>query len=225
MQETGNHPSIRIGTWNTEWKKPSGRSGTIISKQLAATDCDILCVTEGYAGIFPSGGHVIDAGENWGYPIVAGRRRVLLWSKRPWTPHSHALGSADFPQGRFVAGTTEATSGERLTVIGDCIPWREAHVRTGTKDRKPWDDHEAWLSGFEKLRCHFPMSRTVVLGDYNQKIPRTWAPRRVSGALERAFKGFEFATEGDLPAGLRAIDYIAHTPDLTGRSIEIWSKE
>ena len=225
MQENSEHPNLRIGTWNTWWRKPESSSGTIISDKLAATDCDILCVTEGYAGFFPSGGHVIDAGEDWGYLIVAGRRKVLLWSKRPWTPHTHALGPEELPKGRFVAGTTEITSGEYVTVIGVCIPWRDAHVSTGARDRKPWEDHEAWLAGFEKLRCQFPKSRTVALGDFNQRIPRKWQPRRVSDRLNQAFETFELATDGDLPGGLRAIDHIAHTPDLTRRNIQIWPKE
>lgn len=225
MQENGNHPTVRIGTWNTEFKKPNTPKGEIIGEKLAATDCDILCVTEGYAGILPSGGHVIDAGQDWGYRIVKGRRKVLLWSKRPWTPHTHALGSEEIPKGRFVAGTTETTSGVGLTIVGACIPWSHSHVSTGTKNRRPWEDHEAWLAGFEKIRYRFPASRCVVLGDFNQKIPRTWAPRRVFGSLKQAFKGFEFATEGVLPGDLRAIDHIAHTPDLKPRSIEIWHKE
>ena len=228
MQENSEHPNLRIGTWNTEWRRPNGQKGTIIAKKLAATDCDILCVTEGYAGFFPSGGHVIDAGEDWGCPIKPGRRKVLLWSKQPWTPHAHALGAEELTQGRFVAGTTETTSGAPLTVIGVCIAWSGSHVKWCRKDRKEWEDHEAWLAGFEKLRCRFPKRRTVVLGDFNQKmprIPRTRVPQRVHDQLKLAFKGFEFATEGDLPGGLRAIDHIAHTRDLTRRNIQIWPKE
>lgn len=225
VQENGNHPTVRIGNWNTEWRRPNSQKGTVIGERLAAANCDILCITEGYAGILPSVGHVIDAGQDWGYPIVEARRKVLLWSQRPWTPHSRALGSAELPQGRFVAATTETASGECLTVIGVCIPWRHAHVNTGTKDRKPWQDHEAWLAGFERLRYRFPESRTVVLGDFNQKIPRTWAPHRVYKSLEQAFKTFEFATAGHQPGDLRAIDHIAHTPDLTPLCVEIWPKK
>ena len=111
MAKNGNNGTFRIGTWNTEWVKPDAPRGNIISYQLAATNCDILCVTEGYAGILPNEGHLIDAGPDWGYPIVPGRRKVLLWSKRPWTPHTHALGSGKLPEGRFVAGSTETPSG------------------------------------------------------------------------------------------------------------------
>ena len=225
MQDTGSHSTIGIGNWNTEWAKPDTTRGKIISDKLAATDCDVLCVTEGFAGTLAEGGHVIDAGSNWGYPIFSGRRKVLLWSKRPWTPHTHALGPEELPEGRFVAGSTETLSGACLTVIGVCIPWRDAHVKSGYKDREPWEDHLAWLAGFQKLRCRFPESRTVVLGDFNQKIPRTWVPYRVHGALLRAFDGFEIATKGKLKGGQRLIDHIAHTKDLTLRNIGVWPKK
>ncbi|MDE0101514.1 MAG: hypothetical protein OXN89_03975 [Bryobacterales bacterium] len=226
-------PTFRIGTWNTEWVKPDAPKGNIISYQLAATDCDILCVTEGYAGILPDGGHVIDAGEDWGCPIKKGRRKVLLWSKRPWTPHSHALGSEESQRGRFVAGTTEA-AGVCLTVIGVCIPWKDSKVQYCTENEKlkPWEDHKRWLHAFEKLNTQFPKSRTVVLGDFNQrkpnqKIPKgNFVPAVVHNALLTAFTGFKFATEGELPGCLRAIDHIAHTVDLTliGNSIKVWPK-
>ena len=217
--------AIRIGTWNTEWARPSSIRGKIISEKLAASGCDVLCVTEGFAGILPDGGHVIDAGKDWGYPSYKGRRKALLWSRQPWTPHVDAVGSVDLPGGRFVAGTTETLSGTDLTVIGVCIPWSGAHVSGGRKDRKRWQDHEAWLDGFEKLRSRIPESRTIVLGDFNQRIPRKYAPVRAGKTLKRAFEGFKFATEGEFPQGLRLIDHIAHSPDLNPGSIEIWNKK
>ena len=69
---------LRIGTWNTWWAKPGSTRGDRVSVALADPACDILCVTEGYAGILPGGGHVIDAGFDWGYPAKEGRRKVLL---------------------------------------------------------------------------------------------------------------------------------------------------
>ena len=224
MNESSDPPTIRIGTWNINWAKPGSIRGNIISDKLAATDCDVLCVTEGFAGIFPDRGHVIDAGPKWGFPIVEGRRKVLLWSKQRWT-HVDSIGSEELPSGRFVAGVTQTSSGSPLTVVGVCIPWIGAHVRFGHKNRKPWQDHEAWLAGFERLRCRIPASRTVVLGDFNQTIPRTRAPKRVYEALLRAFEGFKIATAGELEgAPYLLIDHIAQTPDLTLSGIEIWPK-
>ena len=228
MKNNGRHGTIRIGTWNTKWSRPETTRGKVIRDILATADCDILCVTEGFAGILPNGGHVIDAGADWGCPIKKGRRKVLLWSKRPWTPHTHSLGSAESHNGRFVAGMTETASGACLTVIGVCIPWSHSHVNYCKKDLLPWEDHKGWIAGFQELRCQFPKSRTLVLGDFNQKIPKVgkFVPPMVHDALLQAFDGLNLATEGELPDGLRAIDHIAHTPDLTlaGSSIGVWPK-
>ena len=220
-------PTIRIGTWNTEWAGPGTKRGIIISEKLAASACDLVCVTEGFAGILPNGGHVIDAGKDWGYKIPKsqeGRRKVLLWSKQPWTPHIDAVGSAELPKGRFVAGITETLSGACLTVVGVCIPWRDAKVKAGGK--KPFEEHEAFLAGFKELRSRIPESRTIVLGDFNQRIPRKWVPPKVHEALLGAFHGFHFATEGVCaPGGETLIDHIAHTSDLTRVGIGIWNRK
>lgn len=224
MSESTNPSTLRIGTWNTEWAKPGSSRGRRVSAELAEPDCDILCVTEGYAGVLPKGGHVIDAGQDWGYPILEGRRKVLLWSKRDWTDID-AVGSREFPNGRFVVGVTQTRTGSPLTIVGVCIPWAGAHVKSGCRNRRLWQDHEAWLVGFEKLRYRIAKSKTIVLGDFNQRIPRKWAPKRLHEALLRAFDGFEFATAGEL-AGVPqlVIDHIAHTPDLTLRGIRNWPK-
>lgn len=79
---------------------------------------------------------------------------------------------------------------------------------------------------FAKVRGRIPKSRTIVLGDFNQRIPPKWVPRRMHEALKQAFNGFKFATEKELAGapGL-SIDHIAYTPDLTRNTIEIWSKK
>ena len=152
---------LRIGTWNTWWAKPGSTRGDRVSVALANQGCDILCVTEGYAGVLPGGGHVVDAGSDWGYPIKEGRRKVLLWSKWPWR-NVHTMGSDRFPSGRLIAGVTQTCLGS-LTVVGVCIPWDNAHVEDGRKDRKRWQEHEVWLAGFESLPYRQAEDRTVVL--------------------------------------------------------------
>jgi len=59
--------TVRIGTWNTQWANPRGARGDRVRTVLADPGCDILCVTEGSAGLLPTGGHIIDAGTDWGY--------------------------------------------------------------------------------------------------------------------------------------------------------------
>ena len=216
---------LRIGTWNTKWARSESVRGNRVSKTLSDPDCDVLCVTEGGKGIFPAGGYPICGGPDWGYPPEwEGCRKVLLWSKWPWS-NCDALGSDALPPGRFVAGITDTPHGS-LTVVGVCIPWFNAHVRDGRKKCRRWQEHEKWLAGFDTLSYRRATEKTVVLGDFNQRIPWTWGKKRAYEALLQAFRGFAISTKGDLPgAPHRAIDHIAHTPDLAldGR-IERWPK-
>jgi endonuclease/exonuclease/phosphatase family metal-dependent hydrolase len=60
----------------------------------------------------------------------------------------------------------------------------------------------------------------VVMGDFNQRIPRSRAPRRVSEALENFLGSLQVVTSGDVP-GLPSgtIDHIAVTPDLQATDV------
>ena len=219
---------LRIGTWNTQWTTPRSVRGKLVRALLADPDCDILCITEGCAQILPDVGHVIDAGPDWGCPTKKGqedRRKVLLWSKRPWFDDFRVYRNRPLG-GRFVAATTETEVGP-LDVLGVCIPWPDAHVTSCQKDRKRWEEHLRWLSEFETLGYQQATTRTVVLGDFNQRIPRRRQGKQAYAALRRAFQGFNIATPGWL-AGAKdlAIDHIAHTPDLLRMGdIDIWPRQ
>ena len=215
---------VRVGTWNTMWATPTSPRGRRIRAALEISDCDVLCVTEGFAGIFPDARHVINAPQNWGYPVKDDRRKVLLWSKRPWADID-VVGSEWLPGGRFIRATTETSAGTLLTVVGVCIPWRGANCKGGRKDREPWQDHRTWLAEFGRLRSNLPATRLVVLGDFNQRIPLQWVPRAGSlgKALRQALAGLEIATAGNLPGAPRpTIDHIAHSHDLTPLGVQVW---
>ena len=206
------------------WATPTSPRGHRIRAALKVSDCDVLCVTEGFAGIFPDAGHVIKAPQTWGYSVKDDRRKVLLWSKRPWAD-SDVVGSEGLPGGRFIRATTRTAAGTILTVVGACIPWRGAHCDSGRKDRKPWEDHRAWLADFGRLRSTLPATRFVVLGDFNQRIPQQWVPRSgsIGEALRQALAGLEIATAGNLPGAPRpAIDHIAHSQDLKPLGVRVW---
>ncbi|MCY4408231.1 MAG: hypothetical protein OXC15_17825, partial [Rhodospirillaceae bacterium] len=150
--------------------------------------------------------------------------KVLVWSRRPWSAVD--IGSSGtLPAGRLVAGITLTALG-LLTVVGVCIPWRDAHVRSGRRDRSQWQEHEAWLAGFESLPYRHAKRRTVVLGDFNQRVPRRSQPKGVHAVLLHAFEGFSLATAGDLEgAPGRALDHIAHTPDMEpAGGIGLWPR-
>ena len=86
-----------------------------------------------------------------------------------------------------------------ICFIGVCIPWQSAHVSTGRKDRKSWEDHLVYCRGLtriiEKYRKEdFPV---CVLGDYNQRIPRVRQPVEVAKALAACFPSdFSICTAG-----------------------------
>ena len=217
-------PTVRIGTWNIAWAEADNERGARVADALKAPACDIVCVTEGCADILPPDGHTVDAGPDWGYGQEEARRKVLVWSRQPWAAVDIGISSA-LPAGRLVVGITLTALGT-LTVVGVCIPRRDAHVRSGRRDRSQWQEHEAWLAGFDSLPYRHAKRRTVVLGDFNQRVPRRSQPKEVHAALLHAFEGFSFATAGDLDgAPGRALDHIVHTPDMASASgIGLWPR-
>ena len=216
---------LRIGTWNTQWTTPKTVRGNLVRGMLADPDCDILFVTEGSAGLLPSKGHIVDAGPDWGCPVRKGKehlRKVILWSKCPWK-HQRVFGRRPLG-GRFVSATTQTEAGP-LKVIGVCIPWSQAMVATCQKDRKPWEEHIQWLEAFEELACSEGSRPTVVLGDFNQRVPRRRRQNKEAyAALRRTFDEFSITTAGWLSAAKAlGIDHITHTPHLQRMGdIGIW---
>ncbi len=206
-------PSLRIATWNIQWKTSVSRAGQLMRERLLELGPEILCITEGYCDFLGGEGHLIEAEPDYGCPLVTGRRKVMLWSRQPWS-NVDRIGHPEMPSGRFVSGVTESSLGA-ITVVGVCIPWRDAHVSSGRRDRRPWQDHVVYLNGLERY-LKGARERTIVIGDYNQKIPRTHAPHQVHAALTHCLgEHLSAATGGPLlPDGRTVIDHIAHTLDL-----------
>jgi endonuclease/exonuclease/phosphatase family metal-dependent hydrolase len=173
----------------------------------------LICVTEGHENFLDGSGHTIAATEVISpYP---GRRKVLLWSRAPWESVDQ-IGHPMLPEGRFIAGRTATPIG-MVNVIGVCIPWFHAHVTVGRRDRKPWEEHCTFLSGLTEVLSNRDQSRpTILLGDFNQTLPRTRAPMRAYEALRATLPSdMIIATEGLIPDLNRlSIDHVAHTRDL-----------
>lgn len=214
MSET----TASIVTWNVEWKPPRSRSSDILRERIFAHQPDIICLTETYANFLPAFGHTVEADPDYGYAIKEGRRKVLLWSRESWA-NVDQVGDDNMPTGRFAAARTLTPIGE-IDVVGVCIPWEAAHVSSGRRDRQPWEDHLRFLSGLGKV-LGSRTARTVIVGDYNQKIPKLRAPQLVFDALERAvLSRFSVATSGAIhPLNEFAIDHLAHSADITCHSV------
>lgn len=180
---------LAIGVWNVEWASLASKQGAFFSQSLAGLSCDILCVTEGHANILPADGHVITSDADYGYPMKPGRRKVLLWSRSPWRDVD-GLGSPHLPSGRFVAGTTDTPIGP-TRVYGVCVPWHHAHVRTGRRDRAIWEDHSTYLEHLCSIVHSDTSNPSVLVGDFNQRVPRSRQPSGQSlrdSDASRAFK-------------------------------------
>lgn len=203
----------RVSVFNCEWRISSSADAAVIRQRLFASTPDIICLTEAYRDFFAGDGHLIEATPDYGYPIVNGRRKVMLWSRMPWT-RSDVIGSVDLPPGRFVAGRTMTPIGD-VDVIGVCIPWASAHVRSGNCNRQRWEDHLAYLAALDANLPSTP-HRTLVLGDFNQRVPRKFQPGFAFEALSATLLSrMKIATAGFIePIGKQAIDHICHSYDL-----------
>lgn len=211
--------SLSIATWNMEWKQTGSKAAGLMLERLARHQPEVICLTEAYRDVLTwMGGYQIEAEADYGYPLQEGRRKVLLWSREPWTA-SDTLGSDRLPPGRFAAGRTKTAIGE-VAVIGVCIPWRDAHVSTGQRNRKPWEDHCGYLAQLPGILARTP-GPTIMLGDFNQCMPRTRAPLPVHAALKDALgTGLRIVTAGPIaPLDLPAIDHIALSPELEAEAV------
>ena len=208
--------TVRIVTWNTEWAEPETERGCTVMEVLDSTQADVIVLTEGCQELLPANGFVVDGGTDWGYEVKdARRRKVIMWSRNMWT--SPSLGNENLPSGRFVEAKTSTPIGD-LKVFGVCIPWRDAHVRTGQKNRKTWEDHLTYLNALAP-HLNDNLKSLVVAGDYNQRIPRGRAPHHVFDELTETFKDLKFASDGVLDDPL--IDHVAHTHDMMSTYFEV----
>lgn len=213
---------LRIANWNVEWRRPNGRDAVEIRRRLAAFRPDIVCLTEAWTGMLGDwGGHTITS--RLRSDKSGDQRSVLLWSRQPWTAPDD-LGHAGLPRQCFVAGTTTTPIGE-LRVAGIIIPYHMADVAHGTRDRKVWEQHEVFLDHLPAAIASFD-GNSLVLGDFNQRLPSPRVPGRLQAKLWNAFTGFEIVTATAMAGtGSQAIDHIALGSALAGRAGPILSNQ
>ena len=213
---------MRIATWNTEWRKPSSRDASIIRERLRAFDPDIVCLTETHVDfLYEWGGHTVYGNDDWGGPTYGTRKEVLLWSKWPFIDHD-PTGSPNLPPGRFAKAVTSAPSGD-ISIIGVVIPYHMSNVTWGTRDRSMWELHRLYLGALPEVTHKLP-TRSVVFGDFNQRIPSSWVPRELQDMLRHALAEMTIHTVGAIaPQGHLAIDHIATGKTWQCQSVETFS--
>ena len=191
---------LKISCWNSDWATPSSKRGKFFIDKF---DSNIICIKEGYEILLPHDGYIISSHEDYGYKSKKGRRKVILWSKNKWTDIDQ-IGSKEIPTGRFISGITNG-----IKIIGLCIPWRFAHVTTGRKDRKPWEDHLSFIQNLSFLN-----QKTIILGDFNQIIPKKNQPEIVFSSLNNMIDRFNLLTTN------MGLIHIVISTDLIAESIE-----
>ena len=199
------HP-LKLLLWNVYLATPDTERGRVITDIIRDKSPDVACFTEVTEALLPRNGHTTLAEADYGYKPLKGRK-VALWSRQPWT-QVDSIGSDKLPSGRFVTGVTYD-----VRFVGVCIPWKDAHVITGRKNRQPWEDHLSYLRELGPLMerfCKMP-EPVCLLGDYNQRMPRKYQPEEVAQALQRILAhGLHLATDGCVDAGgEQLIDHIA----------------
>jgi hypothetical protein len=209
----------RVATWNVGWATPGSKRGDRVTALLRGLDADILVVTEGYGGLLPDEDHVIHGGDDWGYTTVPGRRKTLAWSRHPWRDVRRMDEGAG--KGRVVAGVTDTKVGP-VEVIAVCIPWRDAHARSGRRDAAGWDEHLECCARLTAFRRDLGAGPCIIAGDYNQRIPRKRQPRKVAASLDAALAGMTVWTRGETSLAL-LIDHIAGTDDLSADDVVVWA--
>lgn len=212
---------MKILLWNIEWSDRSSKRGRRIHDIIKEIDPDVVCLTETPVEMMPDGGHAISAHADYGYNSPAQRRKVALWSRTPWT-EIDIDAVPDMPGGRYVSGVT---NGIRFT--GVCIPWRDAHVSTGRKDRIPWQDHKTFLTGLAPtLRTQLQSPAPVcLLGDFNQRIPRQKQPVEVYETMMHVIgPSLTCVTSTDHVPSHALIDHVAIDQQLSARVLQILPK-
>ena len=207
---------MRILLWNVEWATQRSKRGKEIQRIYREFAPDIACITEGYLPFWQEEGNVISSTEDYGYKIFEGRRKVILVSTQDWD-NIDDTGSYSFPSGRYCFGRTHG-----LDIHGVCIPWKDAHVRTGKKNRQIWEDHIHYLDALKPV-IRDSNESTIVLGDFNQRIPRKWSPESVYRKLLETFSpNFTIDTIGTIKAmNKQAIDHFASTNNISVKNISV----
>lgn len=213
---------MQVLLWNLEWAERKACRETV-TQIVSDTAPDVICLTEVTPFLKVDAANVIVSQGDYGYPNPNGdRHKVWLWSASTWTSVD-TFGNADLPPGRFASGVTQG-----IRFVGVCIPWYDAHVSKGNRNRKQWEDHIAYINALQPLLASYARAETPVciLGDFNQRIPPTKRSQKAYTALRRVLDPrFTIHTAGMLDAdGELLIDHVATTANLSFRVEEKYGR-
>lgn len=227
---------MKLVNWNVGWATPKSCRTPKILDALEKNDPEIICLTESKQDLFSQrdtfkGGHIIYSKLDYGYKLIKGRRKVLLWSKQPWELKSiDRIGHKSLPPGRFVSGVTNTSLG-KLMIIGVCIPWPQSRAEKersiDNEKRKPWQDHEDFLAPLGGIikRKLWSNKNLLLIGDFNQRIgyikeARNNTPEKRRILLQKSITSLSSIITSKSFKGRRSIDHIVLSLNLEAESVK-----
>ena len=91
---------------------------------------------------------------------------------------------------------------------------------------RPWEDHLMFLDRLQPWLKNLPTSQPlIIVGDFNQRVPRVWTPHHVYTRMMDVFSGLHFVTEGALaPLDEQTIDHVVIAGSIKTLRIEARSR-
>jgi endonuclease/exonuclease/phosphatase family metal-dependent hydrolase len=213
---------MKLLVWNIQWAKSRARLEAITSV-VRDESPNIMCFTEVIPFLSVNESRTIASTGDYGYANPGNRHKVWMWSDTDWEDID-CIGSADLPPGRFVSGITHG-----VRMIGVCIPWAEAHVSSGYKNRKKWEDHRAYLTALKNILAYYVSGEypVCIVGDFNQRVPPTPRNRDVySQLIETLSPQLTIHTSEILDIdGKQLIDHVATTNRLNFTLSKTFSRQ
>lgn len=213
-------PAARILTWNLERNGPSSSKGRELGARILAQSADLVCLTEAHEGSASALGYyeISAEGAHWSARKPS-ERKVTLGSKAPWTAVDD-YGGEGLESGAFIAGTTQSPFG-LVRVVGLCIPYHAASPFGQRPKARQWSEHLRFLDALHAYlaaRAHDPP--LVIIGDYNQFLPRIWGSKAAHAKLLEALGTATVVTSGRLRIVERpSVDHIALSGELCARDV------
>ncbi|MFN3213752.1 MAG: endonuclease/exonuclease/phosphatase family protein [Henriciella sp.] len=210
---------FRLVNWNIERKRPGSWQAKSLIEEIASIAPDVICLTEAWVDSLETlGGFTISSkGIAWS-PQKEDERKVLIWSHQPWV--SVEVINELEETGSAVTGLCNL-AGIQTRIVGICVPYHFASPLGVTPKEKPWSQHNAFL---RKLMSYLDVwaieGPTIVLGDFNRRMPRSWGPKHSYELLELALENYEVVTRGPLNGvDQLSIDHIAVTAPLNVKAV------
>lgn len=210
-----------VVNWNFERRGPNSRQAATLMDRIAVERPDVVCLTEAHEGSTTVlGGHEIAArGATWSFNRRESERLVVLWSSEPWRDVDVA-GNVGTATGGYVSGVAESPNGP-IRVVGICAPHHAASQVGAAEKARMWSEQIAFWDGLATLlSARDRRSPTILLGDFNQYVPRIWGSKAAHAAMQRSLCDLRIATDGPIrEIDEPTIDHVVHSADLAPRAL------